>query len=133
MKKQFLLLFAMLFVAFTTTAATLLTQDDTSWSWVAYLGNFTAFTASILLATGYVKTKILKVEDTAARWLSWVIAIIIAFASWTLNLGYFADMPNWIVVALTGLFGGLAANGIFKLEFAQVLLEAIGAQIKNKK
>jgi hypothetical protein len=130
MKKQIFTILAMFFIAFTASAATLVIQDEQTFDWLMYLGNFAVYTAAILPATGYLK-QWLKVSDDKARWLSWAVAIVIAFAAWVFNLGYFAELTNWKVTLVTGLIGGLAANGVFKLSFAQAILQVIGAQLKK--
>jgi hypothetical protein len=85
--------------------------------------------ALTLIIAGYAKTW-LKIEGKWARWVSWIVSIIISLICWALNIGLYEPL-SLPVTLVYGLGVGLVANGIFTAELVQSWLQKIGAQPKT--
>lgn len=89
-----------------------------------------AVAALVLPITGWIKT-LLKLDGKSARWVSWIVAVIVSIVGWIFKLGIFAEM-EWFIVVAYGFGTGLIANGIFTAETVQTILTFIGAQVKRE-
>lgn len=97
---------------------------------LSFLGTLAGVAAMVLPITGWIKT-LLKLEDSAARWLSWLIAVLLGGFGHFSNVGIFEDV-GLLVSLLTGLAAGLIANGVFTIEIVKTILEWIKAQLPKK-
>lgn len=121
---MFTLAMAMLFT--TTIFAASAVQED-AFDFTVYFTSFSAYVLAILPLTGWIK-KALGWEDQKAKILSWVVGIALPFVAWYFKLGVFADYTEIWHVAVTGVLGAFAANGVFKTVIAQAILKLIKAQ-----
>lgn len=106
------------------------TGDESTVPVIGNMGSFAAVVSLVLLITGWLKT-MLKWQGNYAKYLSWVVAIVLSFLGMLLNIGIFEPLVWWQTV-LYGFAIGLAANGAFKIETIQQVLVFLLAQIKKK-
>lgn len=84
--------------------------------------------ALVLLVTGWLKTHLFKVGGKWARWLSWLVSMIICTILWIFNIGLFEPL-TWTVALIYGIGIALVANGVFTAETVQKWLAFFKAQI----
>lgn len=114
MKKQIFFALAIFFTVLSVSAATLIQEggEDSTSYFNALLLTFAAYVPTVLIVTQFFKTKVLGVEDGGAKWLSWVVAVVLAAVANLLQLGFFAEYTIWASLGI-GVIGGLTANGFF--------------------
>lgn len=124
--KKYILLFAIMLFSISTIEAANFVQEEV-FNFTDYVKTFAAFVGSILPLTGWIKGWV-KIEDNAAKSLSWIVGFVVAYAAWFLKLGIFETYTSWWQVALVALLGSFAANGVFKTVVAQAFLGLIKAK-----
>lgn len=67
-----------------------------------------------------------------AKFVSWVIPMILSFVGYFMKIGYWADM-GIITTIVTGAMMSLASNGIFSFDYMQSILAFIGLKISKNK
>ena len=95
----------------------------------AYFASLAALLPLVVLITGFIK-KAIKVDGILAQVISWIISIGLCYAGWLLKIGLFAEITTWWLVLIYGFAVGLAANGFFKIELIQTILNVIGLKPK---
>lgn len=87
------------------------------------------FVPVVVLISGYANTWF-KVESKWRQRVSWLIAFVLGFVGYYLQIGIFEGLSVlWTVIVSFG--SGLVANGIYDLATVQSILEAL--QAKDKK
>jgi len=92
--------------------------------------SFGAMVPVVLFLSSWIK-KIGNITGGWARVISWLVSICLAFVGRALNLGMFVDIQIWAVVVY-GLCVGLAANGVFTIDFIKDGLRALNMDPKKK-
>lgn len=89
----------------------------------SYFVSLAALAAAVIPVTQFVK-KLFKSEGGVTKFLSWIVAIGLAFVGWWLDLGILTDLKVlWVVIY--GIAAGLISNSIIDLEFVQGILSAL--------
>ena len=88
-----------------------------------YVVSFSAFVATVLLATSFINSYFLKWSGSKKQYLSWALALMIGFLAFFLQLGIFAS--PWYHVLIYSFGFGLGANGFFDWELIQAILKAL--------
>ena len=87
----------------------------------AYVVTFLAFVAIVTSLSSFIN----KYLDEKTGWfkqkLSWFVAVAVAMLAFLLNLGIFEPLLWWEAL-LTGVCGGLVANGVYDIPAIQELL-----------
>jgi len=93
--------------------------------------SFASFAAGVLVITGLVTQYVIKNLSNLGRSItSWVIAAIIGFIGWFLQLGIFAGIEWWNVLAIVVSFAA-GSNVIYNVEWIRNLFSR--AKIVAKK
>jgi len=87
--------------------------------------SFATFGAGVLVITGVISKYLLKNLSALGRSIaSWIVALIIGYVGWFLNLGIFADIEWWNVLIIVISFA-TGANVIYNIDWLRKLLEQI--------
>lgn len=95
-------------------------------TWFLTLGGFVA---AVMAVTEFLKKYLFKTSGFASRFLSWIVAVALAFAGWFLQFGIFAGL-QWYWALLYALAAGLAGNGIFDIGIISGLLSLVNKKGK---
>lgn len=88
-----------------------------------------AIVAAVPIITQWIKKLINKdLPGWINQVMAWGISIILCFIGWFFDLGILAD-TNWWQTLIIGIGIGLAANGVFDLNFIRQLLDLIFGKI----
>lgn len=80
-----------------------------------------ALAGAVMTVTQWLKN-VLESKGIQTKLLSWLIAVILAFVGWFLELGIFAGL-EWYWAAIYALSAGLVANSIVDLNLIQGILK----------
>jgi hypothetical protein len=100
------------------------TGDDTTTGFdiMSLFTNFATFGAGVLVITGVITTYILKNISTLGRSItSWVIATIVGFIGWWLQLGIFVGI-EWYMVLVVVISFATGSNIIYNVDWIRSLL-----------
>lgn len=102
---------------------------DNFWIWFGNLAGLAALTTFI---AGFLNG-VLKASGKFVRQLvAWVVAVVLAWLSVLLNIGFLAE-AQWYMVVLYGVGAGFVANGFFDVGLIQAIILAIESAVGNKK
>ena len=93
-----------------------------------YFVSLAALAAAVVPVTGVIK-RLLKSSGDWTKYISWGVAVGLAFAGWYLGLGMLAGLEIIYVVAY-GVAAGLVANSVFDIKVVKAILNAL---VKRKK
>ncbi len=82
---------------------------------------FAAFSAAIPFIVEFLK----KLIPIQGQWLAWVVGLALSGIGWLLQLGIFAGLI-WYQALIIGLFGALAAVGLFNTGLIVWILQTLG-------
>lgn len=95
--------------------------------------------ALVILLTGWIgnffkldMSKILFKGLSVGQLMSWIISIALAVVGHLFNVALFFGL-NWLWTFIYALAIGLAANGVFDIDFIKLILEKIGALTPKQK
>ena len=129
MKK--LLMFIAVALIFATPAMAANDPDPGSGNWLEILQSFAALAVALPLVVDFFKSKF-KMQGLPLQILSWAIGIVVSFIAWFLNLGMFAGMIWWHVLAV-GIGVSLASNGIADTGLIRAILAIFGINVNKHK
>lgn len=124
-------LFIFLLVCIAVTPAMAQTEPVESINWGDALQSFAALALALPLVVDFFKLK-LKLQGLTLQILSWGIGVIIGFIAWWLNIGIFAGLVWWQVLAV-GVGASLAANGVADTGIIRTILSFIGINVNKHK
>ena len=88
-----------------------------------YFYSLAALAGAVLPVTQFIK-KLLNSSGNWTRYISWVVAIGLAFLGWWLNLGMLEGLKVvWVVVY--GIAAGLVSNSVVDAVFVEMILKIL--------
>ena len=102
-----------------------------------YFGTFAAFAGGVVVITKFLN-EIFKI--TSKGWkqaMAWIVAIIMAVFGFYTQTGFFANYGSvnewygWVLTVITGFGAGLAANGLYDINYIRIALDWIAQLFKK--
>ncbi len=94
----------------------------------SYFVSIAALASLVVIVSSWLNN-LLNLSGFYKQLSSWVIAIILSFVGWALQIGMFVGL-QWYIVILYGFGVGLVANGIFDVSIIQFVLKFLKIEKK---
>lgn len=96
-----------------------------------YVMTFLKYAATVVFLTSLVNKGLTKLKGFAKQYLSWFVAVVVAYAAFLLNWGIFENL-NWWQTAIYAIVTGFGANGFFDWELVQAILKGLKLEPKTE-
>lgn len=94
-----------------------------------YFISLAALSGAVLPVTEFIK-RLFKASGGWVKFLSWIVAVALAFVGWWLNMGMLEGLSVlWVVIY--GFAAGLVANSVFDIGIIQTILSALKGIVKK--
>lgn len=94
----------------------------------SYFVSIAALASLVVIISSWINN-LLNLKGFYKQLSSWIIALILSFIGWALQIGMFVGL-QWYIVILYGFGVGLVANGIFDISIIQLVLKFLKIEKK---
>jgi len=122
MKKLFKILLAIVLLLIPVTLFAQTTEPGSGFDIMSLFTSFAGFGTGVLIITGLITTYLLKKLSTVGKSItSWIIAVIVGFIGWYLQLGIFLGIEWYNVFIIVASFAA-GSNVIYNVEWVRNML-----------